>query len=635
MVLLIDIIILDTVKLLENISSISHFTRIVLLLVLDGEQQHGRLPAAMTSLVGKVSIEIKKFISLFRMSVSLFFRGSKFPISHHTFWEVWQEFFLMTGKEFIIIELFFSKPLLILKGSRGYVIKRPTGFKLDLPRAEESGTPIVNFQLLLKQYSFTLLLKVLRRFFTLMTKEEAIGIYRSGELPTVEKLLLLDREVEELKNALSTKNLTSDLSTPSGMKPPYEKPSIKRRKKKLGREKGHKGVRRPKPEEIDETKSHVISECPCCHNQLGEPIATRERFTEDIPKVKPIVTKHIINIYYCNKCSKNVEAYVEDALSKSTMGIKLLVQTAYLHFYLGLPMQKVVDYLNSCLYFSVSCGGLSLAWQRLSEILMPWYKEIEMLTKNSSVLHIDETGWRVLGKTYWLWCFTSQKIRTVYYVISPSRASPVLKEVLGELFKGILVCDFFGAYNKIGAFLKQRCLLHLLRDMKRTSVSHKTDEWNAFEKRLKRIVKDSIRLSTRSSDIAPLLHTRMCELINKRLSTIIAQPYSDNHCKRLVKRLKRHEKELFVFLKHADVSYNNNFAECMIRPAVIARKNSYCNRSNKGAKTQAIMMTIFRTLRAREQDAINTLENGLRTYCKTGSLPVVSNEQENKLLKAA
>lgn len=468
-----------------------------------------------------------------------------------------------------------------------------------------------------------------------MTREEAIALYRSGEGPTVEKLLELDSEVAKLKKALEAKPPGGDPSTPSGMRPPYEKPPSKRRRKRPGRKNGHHGVRRPAPKEVHETKTHTISECPGCHNHLERPVSTRERFTEDIPKVKPVITKHIIHIYYCQRCKKNIEAPVEDALPKSTLGVRLLVHTAYLHFSLGLPLHKIVAYLNSCLYLPVSPGGLSLAWQRLSQILLPWYEYLEILTNTSPLLNIDETGWRVLGKAYWLWCFTSQRIKTAYYIISPTRASPVLKGVLGELFEGILVCDFFGAYNKVSAFLKQRCLLHLLRDMKRTSVFHKTPEWMTFSKRLKRIIKDAIRLSIHSSNLGPEVYTRRCSIIRDRLRRLIREPYNDSHSKRFVKRLKRHQAELFTFLEHPEVPFNNNHAERMIRPAVIARKNSYCNRSEKGAKTQAILMSIFHTLHLQEQDAITTLEEALRSYCKTGFLPSLPGITEAKLSNAA
>jgi hypothetical protein len=324
---------------------------------------------------------------------------------------------------------------------------------------------------------------------------------------------------------------------------------------------------------------------------------------------------------------------VEDALPKSTIGVRLLVQTAYLHFYLGLPLRQIVAYLNACLSFPLSPGGLALAWHRLAQILSPWYDQLRMLAQSSPLLQIDETGWRVLGKPYWLWCFTSRTTKIAYYFISPSRASPVLKQVLGKFFAGILVCDFFGAYNKIGALLKQRCLLHLLRDLIRTSVFHRSPEWRGFTKKLKRIVKDALRLSIQT--LRPEIYDRRCTLIEQRLGRLLLDAYQDGQCKRLVKRLKRHQQELFTFLKHPEVPADNNHAERMIRPAVIARKNSYCNRSEKGAQTQAILMSIFRTLHLRQEDAILIVEKALKDYCKTGSLSTLFEKCEAKLPMAA
>jgi len=65
----------------------------------------------------------------------------------------------------------------------------------------------------------------------------------------------------------------------------------------------------------------------------------------------------------------------------------------------------------------------------------------------------------------------------------------------------------------------------------------------------------------------------------------------------------------------------NNLAERMIRPAVILRKNSQCNRSEKGAPVQAVLMSIFRTLKLRGHDPLQVIPDALRTYLKTGTPP--------------
>jgi len=53
---------------------------------------------------------------------------------------------------------------------------------------------------------------------------------------------------------------------------------------------------------------------------------------------------------------------------------------------------------------------------------------------------------------------------------------------------------------------------------------------------------------------------------------------------------------------------------------VIIRKNSYGNRSERGADCQSVLMSVFRTLKQRGQDPIRTIVDALATYLKTGRL---------------
>jgi hypothetical protein len=66
---------------------------------------------------------------------------------------------------------------------------------------------------------------------------------------------------------------------------------------------------------------------------------------------------------------------------------------------------------------------------------------------------------------------------------------------------------------------------------------------------------------------------------------------------------------------------NNNLAERMIRPAVILRKSSQCNRSERRAATQAVLMTIYRTLTLRSHDPRQTTADAPTAYAASGILP--------------
>jgi len=98
------------------------------------------------------------------------------------------------------------------------------------------------------------------------------------------------------------------------------------------------------------------------------------------------------------------------------------VLSAWLHYGLGNTLSQIVAVFNHHLMLKVTPGGLIQMWYRLQAILFAWYLEIQAQALDSAVLHADETGWRVNGATYWLWCFASKDV--TYYMIDRRRGSP-------------------------------------------------------------------------------------------------------------------------------------------------------------------------------------------------------------------
>ena len=48
----------------------------------------------------------------------------------------------------------------------------------------------------------------------------------------------------------------------------------------------------------------------------------------------------------------------------------------------------------------------------------------------------------------------------MYYLIDPKRGSGILKKLFGTCFNGVLVTDFWAAYNSFICLAKQKCLPH-------------------------------------------------------------------------------------------------------------------------------------------------------------------------------
>jgi transposase len=442
-----------------------------------------------------------------------------------------------------------------------------------------------------------------------LTAEQAALIFQQGQEAVVFALLTLAKQLAEKQPTPST---VPDPSTPSGQTPPYQKPTGKGRTKPKGAKPGHSGHRRPTPPRIDHHERHTLSACPKCHGPVRPCRSARTRIIEDIPAdITPVVTEHIIPRYWCLHCRDTVEPVVPDALPGSTIGLRVVVLSAWLHYLLGTTLAQIVDVFNFHLHFELSAGGLVSMWHRLREVLFTWYLEIQTQALDSAVLHADETGWRVNGKTHWLWCFTSTDL--TYYMIDRSRGSPALKKFFKTEFAGVLVTDFWGAYNAVVCAHKQKCLPHLLRDLKRTQHYHKLGgDWPAFSKLLKRLIRDSIRLSKRRKDLAPERFAAHRQCLGERLHELLARPWEQRHARRLVKRLRRHEAELFTFLDHHSVPSDNNHAERQIRPAVMVRKNSYANGSDDGAETQSVLMSVFRTLKQGGHNPVSAVLDAVR-----------------------
>jgi hypothetical protein len=393
-------------------------------------------------------------------------------------------------------------------------------------------------------------------------------------------------------------------STPSGQRPVYTKPTAPKRKGKPGARKGHKPARRPKPERIDRTEVHHLESCPNCGCQeIIQGKRRRTRVIEDILEdLRTAVTEHTMCSAYCPVCKKYVEPVVPDALPKASLGHRLVAFTCWLHYGLGVTLAQIVAILGHHLRTHLSAGGLVAMWLRTARILEPWYEQIAREAKGSAVLHADETGSRVNGQTWWLWCFANAQV--CYYMVDRSRGSPAL------------------AYNAVLAADKQRCLAHLLRELEAVDQRNDSAAWKAFAKKLRRLLWDGIRLRRRE-DFTPQRYPGRIRRLDARLMELARGQYADADASRLAKRLLRHCDEIFTFLDYPDVPFENNLAERMIRPAVVLRKNSQCNRSERGAAVQSVMMSIYQTLKLRGLDPLATITDALRTYVATGTIPTL------------
>lgn len=454
-----------------------------------------------------------------------------------------------------------------------------------------------------------------------------VAAFRAGTLTAgqVEAALPRDRAAAiffllQLSLTVGSPAPAGGAHTPSGTVPPYAKPAATPRRKTRGAVPGHPGTARPRPERIDHHQAHQLPACPDCGGELTRTGRTRTRLVEDIPDdLRPEVTEHTIHRDWCPCCKKQVEPPVPDALPGCTLGNRTVVLSAWLHYGLGVTTRQIVDVFNGHLRLPITDGGLTQMWHRLAHVLGPWYAQIHRHCLDAGVLHADETGWRVEGRTRWLWCFTCAD--ATYYLIDESRGHPALDQFFVEEFGGVLVTDFWAAYDAVGR-AKQKCWPHLLRELKEVDAgSDAGGDWPDFARRLRRVFGDAVRLELTRGVKPPDEYGLKLSRLHARVVDLSVGDWSNPHARRLAKRLYKYGAELLTFVEFEGVPSSNNHAEREVRPAVLMREASYGSQSERGAATRGVLMSVCRTLKNRGLDPLQTILDALRTYAATGTLP--------------
>ena len=375
-------------------------------------------------------------------------------------------------------------------------------------------------------------------------------------------------------------------------------------RKRPGRKAGE-GVfrRREKPKRVDQTKKAHLHGCPECGGRLKD-IQWHEQYVTDIPPVRPVTTRYITESGYCSKCHCRVRSHHPEQTSEATGAAGVLVGprakalAADLKHRLGASYGKVSETINDAFGLQVGRSGWCQADPRLAEKARPVYQDLLEVIRRSSVVHVDETGWRIDTLSGWLWVFTNAN--ATVYTIADNRSSDVVVEILGEKFPGILATDGFRAYDekRLSEWLKQKCLAHLLRDLKDMQEVKRGGALR-FARDATALLQAALALKKDKSSLTAAEFERRAQELEERLDQLIARKryLTDADNRRFARRLLRHREHLLRFLYVDELDATNNLAERQLRPAVITRKTNGCNRSKKGAETHSILASALVTAR--------------------------------------
>jgi transposase len=418
----------------------------------------------------------------------------------------------------------------------------------------------------------------------------------------------LEQRIEELKQQATA--AVSESEPPA--LPAFVKLNVPRRKKKKpGRKLGHEPALRALPAKIDRhqqvplpTDSAQRPLCPHCKCSLSA-LRRHRRIVEDLVPSAVETTCYHTRSGYCPHCRKRIESQAPEQpppanVPHGQLGINALTTAAILRVRHRLPYDQVAQLLLDMPRLRVSPGGLVKQIKRLSQWLDGKYQELIRQMRASAHVHVDETGWRIDGRNFWLWAFTHPAF-TLYHV-DASRGGKVPLKLLGKAFGGTVIADFYSAYDQLKG-PKQRCLTHLMREVKQTGEKDKAFADCPLSAKLLSWCKNALRLKKQQETLDDSTYQSKVIRLEKQLDGLIqlTEPHNKDpaplhpDAKRLCKRLKRYRAELTRFLREKDVNGTNNAAERALRPAVIMRKITGGSRSTAGAKAWATLASLLRT----------------------------------------
>ncbi|MHB1493816.1 MAG: hypothetical protein ACYCR7_09120, partial [Thermoplasmataceae archaeon] len=73
---------------------------------------------------------------------------------------------------------------------------------------------------------------------------------------------------------------------------------------------------------------------------------SRSRMIEDIPEIRPTVTKYTIERRYCLKCRRIVEPVIREALPKATLSLRTMFIIAYMKTVERLPAARTSEMMR-------------------------------------------------------------------------------------------------------------------------------------------------------------------------------------------------------------------------------------------------------------------------------------------------
>jgi predicted RecB family nuclease len=382
---------------------------------------------------------------------------------------------------------------------------------------------------------------------------------------------------------------------------------------------------KPRKLKINKTIEVRSRKCPFCSSTSLVPHfdKTRTKLAYDLRVSESGVRRQVIlckaPVHYCQGCHdyflppryRRIAKYFHSLMS----------WTMYQHVVHRVSFEMLEDMLKEFFNLRVRHVEIHMFKVLLARYYRTTYQQILSKLISGDILHMDETTVNFRKSKGFVWVMAN--MGNVVYVYRPTRDGDWLHDLLRN-FKGVLITDFFSAYDSIDCE-QQKCLVHLIRDLNDDLLRNPYDgdfRWlvSEFGSLLRNIIGTIDRHGLRKRH----LHKhetdvdRFYRLLEGRS---FASELADDYRGRLVK----YRVKLFTFLRHDGVPWNNNNGEHAIKPFARYRAIADGVMSEPRLRDYLVLLTIYQTCKYRGISFLRFLlsrEKDLDKFHDTGRVVV-------------
>lgn len=440
------------------------------------------------------------------------------------------------------------------------------------------------------------------------------------------ELIALREQVQQLQRRLGLDS--SNSGKPPSSDGPAKPPAGQRTRSQRGRsgkpsggQRGHPGATLSQSETPDRVLSHLPESCAHCGAELsaediaGEP---QRRQVFDLPAPPPLeVTEHQAQACRCAVCGSVTRAAFPEGVNAAVQyGERIAATAVYLQNTHFLPEERLAEVFQDLFRVSVCAATLAGMMRKAAQGWRGFTERVrDLLVSASGVKHLDETGFRIAGRTQWLHVLSTPWL--TFYRTSAQRGG------LLEGLRGILVHDHWASYFKAEGVLHALCNAHHLRELEALAEI----DGEAWARRMQQLLRRANRAVWIVREQGRALPRSLLERIERRYDQLVREALAHHQAlpalasgrrgrkKRrpghnLALRLSERREAVLRFLRDDRVPFTNNQAERDLRMMKLRMKISGGFRSEQGARDFATLRSVLSTARKQGLNRIEVLLQG-------------------------